>query len=65
MKSCRAFCQIAIKKMGHSGADVVRFLGTRNSAVNPQDVSDELPEVVKYIQIILEPAFLFMVSFCV
>jgi hypothetical protein len=49
VKSRRTFCQIAIKKMGHSGADVVRFLNTKNFAVNPLDVSDELPEVVKYI----------------
>jgi len=49
VKSRRIFCQIAVKKMGYSGADVARFLGIKTSAVNRLAVSDELPEVEKYI----------------
>jgi len=49
VKSRRIFCQIAVKKMGYSGADVARFLGITTSAVNRLAVSDELPEVEKYI----------------
>jgi len=49
VKSRRILCQIAVKKMGYSGADVARFLGINTSAVNRLAVSDELPEVVKYI----------------
>jgi len=45
----RIFCQVAVRKMGYSGADVARFLGINTSAVNRLAVSDELPEVMKYI----------------
>jgi len=45
VKSRRIFCQIAVKKMGYSGADVARFLGINTSAVNRLAVSNELPEV--------------------
>jgi len=48
-KSRRTFSQIAVKKMGYSGADVVRFLGITTSAVNRLAVSDEVPEVEKYV----------------
>ncbi len=49
VKSRKIFCQIALKKMGYSGADVARFLGINTSAVNRLAVSDELPEVEKYV----------------
>ena len=49
VKSRRIFCQIAVRKMGYSGADVARFLGINTSAVNRLAVSDELPEAMKYI----------------
>ena len=49
VKSRRIFCQIAVRKMGYSGADVARFLGINTSAVNRLAVSDELPEVMKYV----------------
>jgi hypothetical protein len=45
----RIFCQIAVTKMGYSGADVARFLGITTSAVNRLAVSDELPEVENYL----------------
>ncbi len=49
VKSRRVFCQIAVKKMGYSGADVARFLGINTSAVNRLAVSDELSRVEKYV----------------
>jgi putative transposase len=49
VKSRRIFSQIAVKKIGYSGADVARFLGINTSAVNRLAVSDELPEVEKYV----------------
>jgi REP-associated tyrosine transposase len=49
VKSRRIFCQIAVKKMGYSGADVARFLGINTSAVNRLAISDELPEIRKYL----------------
>ncbi len=48
VKSRKIFCQIA-EKMGYSGADVACFLGINTSAVNRLAVSDELPEIEKYI----------------
>ena len=47
------------KKMGYSGADVARFLGINTSAVNRLAVSDGLPDVEKYVQIVLELASFF------
>ena len=49
VKARRIFCQIAVKRMGYSGADVARFLGITTSAVNRLAVSDELAEIEKYI----------------
>ena len=49
VKSRKIFCQIAVKKMGYSGADVAHFLDINTSAVNRLAVSDELPEVEKYV----------------
>ena len=48
VKVRRIFCQIAVKKMGYSGADTARFLGITTSAVNRLAVSDELPEMMKF-----------------
>ena len=49
VKSRRIFSQIAVKKMGYSGADVARFLGITTSAVNRLAASEKLPEVEGYI----------------
>jgi len=35
--------------MGHSGAEVARFLGATTSSVNRLAVSERLPEVRKYL----------------
>jgi putative transposase len=48
VKCRKIFCQIAVKKMGYSGADVARFLGVTTSAVNRLAVSEKLPDVEKY-----------------
>ena len=49
VQSRRIFSQIAVRKMGYSGADVARFLGITTSAVNRLAISDELPEEEKYL----------------
>jgi putative transposase len=49
VKARKIFCQIAVKKMGYSGADVARFIGINTSAVNRLAVSGELPDIEKYI----------------
>lgn len=49
VKSRRIFSQIAVLRMGYSGADVARFLGITTSAVNRLAVSDEVPEMEKYL----------------
>lgn len=46
----RLFCQLAVRGMGYSGAEVARFLGVTTSAVNRLAVSEELPEVRKYLK---------------
>jgi hypothetical protein len=38
-----------VKKMDYSGAGVARFVSTSTSAFNRLAVSDELPEVEKYV----------------
>jgi len=43
------FRQMAVKRMGCSGAEVVRFLGITDAALNRLAVSDELPKVEKYV----------------
>ena len=48
VKCRRIFCQIAVNKMGYSGADVARFLGVTTSAVNRLAVSEKLMDVDKY-----------------
>ena len=47
VKCRRLFCQIAVKKMGYSGADVARFLGVTTSAVNRLADSAKLPDIEK------------------
>jgi hypothetical protein len=45
----RLFCQLAVRKLGHSGAAVARFLGATTSAVNRLAASAELPECAGFI----------------
>ena len=44
----KIFCQIAVKKMGYSGADVARFLGITTSGVNRLASSEALLDTEKY-----------------
>jgi putative transposase len=48
VRSRRIYCQLAVSRMGYSGADVARFLGITTSAVNRLAVSVELPEIKQY-----------------
>ncbi len=50
VRARRVFCQVAVRGMGYSGAEVARFLGVTTSAVNRLVVSEELPEVRKYLK---------------
>lgn len=49
VKCRKIFCQLSIKEMGYSGAEVARFLGVTNSAVNKAASSKKLSEVGMYI----------------
>jgi len=49
VRARRLFSQIAVKKMGYSGAEVARFLGVTTSAVNRLAATSEMPDVAKYI----------------
>ena len=44
VRTRRVFCQVAVKNMGYSGAEVARFLGVTTSSVNRLAVSAELSE---------------------
>ena len=45
VKSRKIFCQIAISRMGYSGAEAARFLGITTSAANRLAASDKMPEI--------------------
>jgi chromosomal replication initiation ATPase DnaA len=49
VKARKLFCQLAVKKMGYSGAEVARFLGVTTSAVNRLANAEELPELKQYV----------------
>lgn len=49
VKCRKIFSQLSIKEMGYSGAEVARFLGVTNSAVNKAASSKKLSEVRMYI----------------
>lgn len=48
VRARKLFCQVAVKRMGYSGAEVARFLGVTTSAVNRSANSEELQEVNRY-----------------
>ena len=50
VRARRFFCQVAVKGLGYSGAEVARFLGVTTSSVNRLAVSPELPEFRKYLK---------------
>jgi len=45
VRAKRVFCQLAVKEIGYSGAEVARFPGITTSAVNGSANSEEIPEV--------------------
>ena len=45
----RLFCQLAVKKMGYSGAQVARYLGITTSSANRLAVSEEMQGLAKYL----------------
>src|SRR4030066_295966 len=45
VKVTRLFCQLAVRKYGHTGAAVARFLGVTTSLVNRYAASDDLLEL--------------------
>jgi putative transposase len=45
----RLFCQLAVRRMGYTGAEVARYLGTITSSVTPLANSEELPELKRYL----------------
>ena len=49
VKCRKIICQMAVKKMGYSGADIARYLGVTTSAVNRLTVSEELSDIEKYM----------------
>jgi len=51
VKARKIFCQLAVRKMGYSGAEVARYLGVTTSAVNRLAVSEELPVLKKYLKL--------------
>lgn len=50
VKARRLFCQLAVRGMGYSGAEVARYLGVTTSAVNRLAVSEELPDLKQYLK---------------
>jgi REP element-mobilizing transposase RayT len=52
VKSRKIFCQLAVKKLGCSGAEVARYLGITTSAVNRMASAEDLPKVRQYIKLL-------------
>jgi len=48
----KIFSQLAVKRMGYSGAEVARYLGVTTSAVNRIANSEELPAVERYSKLL-------------
>ena len=51
----KILCQLAVKKLGYSGAEVARYLGITTSAVNRMANAEELPDVGRYTKLLSEP----------
>ena len=50
VKGRRILCQLAVGKLGYPGAEVARYLGVTTSSVNRLAVSDETPDLRKYLR---------------
>jgi len=51
VRSRKIFCQLAVKKLGYSGAEVARYLGVTTSAVNRMANAEFLPKVKSYTKL--------------
>jgi hypothetical protein len=51
VRARRAFCQLAIGRMGYPGAEVARYLGVTTSSVNRLAVSEEAANLTKYLKL--------------
>ena len=51
VRARKLFCQVAVKRLGYSGAMVARYLNITTSAVNRLAVSEEYPEVEKILKL--------------
>jgi hypothetical protein len=51
VRARRLFCQLVVRGMGYSGAEVGRYLGATTSAVNRLAVSEELPDLKQYLKL--------------
>jgi hypothetical protein len=51
VRARRLFCQLAVRGMGYSGAEVGRYLGVTTSAVNRLAVSEELLDLKQYLKL--------------
>jgi REP element-mobilizing transposase RayT len=52
VRARKIFSQLAVKRMGYSGAEVARYLGVTTSAVNRIANSEELPVIEKYSKLL-------------
>ncbi len=44
----KLFCQLAVRKMGYSGAEIARFLGVTTAAINKAANSEDVAELQRY-----------------
>ncbi len=51
VKGRKLFCRLAVKEMGYSGTAAARDLRVTTSAVNRLAVSEELPDLKKYLKL--------------
>ena len=51
VRSRKIFCQLAVKKLGYSGAEVARYLGVTTSAVNRMANAEFLPKIKRYLKL--------------
>jgi hypothetical protein len=52
VRAQKIFSQLAVKRMGCSGAEVARYLGVTTSAINRIANSEELPVIEKYSKLL-------------
>lgn len=48
----RIFCQLAVRKLGYSGAEVARYPGVTTSAVNRMANAEEVASVNHYLKLL-------------